>query len=130
MNMSFPGHAAVVLGTMTVVLTLSACASTPPAPNEALQGAESAISTAEQARVADFASAELTVAREKLALARTAVRNEDMTRAERLAVESRVHAELAHARAAELGAKAINDDMQRSIEILQQEMDRASGERQ
>ena len=117
-------------GVLILLLALTACATTPAPPTQALQGAESAIATAEQARVADYASAELTVAREKLAAARMAVRNEEMLQAERLAVESRVHAELAHARAEEIKAKAINDDMQQSIDTLQQEMNRAAGGRQ
>lgn len=111
-------------------LALGACASTPQPPTGALQAAESAIATAEQARVADYASAELTLAREKLTAARRAVRNEEMLQAEYLAEESRVHAELASARAEELKAKEVNDDMQKSIDTLKQEMQRVTGARQ
>lgn len=112
------------------VLVLAGCASTPEPPTQSLQAAESAISSAEQARVADFASAELTVAREKLSAARSAVREEEMLRARYLAEESRVHAELAQAQAQELRAKAVNDDMQRSIDTLNEEMKRSGGARQ
>lgn len=108
-------------------LAFGACASTPQPPTQALQAAESAIATAEQARVADYASAELTLAREKLTAARRAVRNDEMLQAEYLAEESRVHAELASARAEELKAKAINDEMQKSIDTLKQEMQRVTG---
>ena len=108
-------------------LALGACAAAPQPPSSALQAAESAISTAEQARVADYASAELTLAREKLAEARTAVQREDMLQAEYLAEESEVYAELASARAEEAKAKAINDDMQKSIDTLRQEMRRVTG---
>jgi hypothetical protein len=94
-----------------------------------LQAAESAIASAEQARVADYASAELREAREKLAAARTAVRNEEMVRALYLAEESRVHADLASAKAEEIKAKAVNDEMQKSIDTLRQEMQRVSGDR-
>jgi ribosome-associated translation inhibitor RaiA len=111
------------------LLVLAGCASPPQPPTQALQAAESAISNAEQARVADYASAELTTARQKLALANTAVRNNQMVQAEYLAVESRTHAELALARAEELKAKAVNDDMQKSIDTLKQEMQRATGAR-
>lgn len=110
-------------------LTLVACATPPPPPSQALQAAESAIANAEQSRVADYASAELTTAREKLVAARTATRNDEMVQAERLAVESRVHAELAYAQAEEVKAKAVNDEMQRSIDTLKKEMDRATGGR-
>ena len=112
------------------VLALAACATPPQPPTQALQAAESAISNAEQSRVADYASAELTLAREKLAAARFATRNDQMVQAEYLAVESRVHAELAYAQAEEIKAKAINDEMQKSIDTLKSEMQRASGGRQ
>jgi ribosome-associated translation inhibitor RaiA len=112
------------------LLVLAGCATPPQPPTQELQAAESAISNAEQARVADYASAELTTARQKLALANTAVRDNKMVEAEYLAVESRTHAELALARAEELKAKAVNDDMQKSIDTLKQEMQRATGARQ
>lgn len=111
-------------------LALAGCATPPVPPTEELQAAESAISNAEQARVADYASAELTTARQKLALANTAARNGDIVRAEYLAIESRTHAEVALARAEELKAKAVNDDMQKSIDTLKEEMKRATGARQ
>lgn len=112
------------------ILVLAGCATPPEPPTQELQAAESAISNAEQARVADYASAELTMARQKLALANTAVRNNKMVEAEYLAVESQTHAEVALARAEELKAKAVNDDMQKSIDTLKQEMQRATGARQ
>lgn len=111
-------------------LALTGCATPPEPPIEELQAAESAISNAEQARVADYASAELTMARQKLTQANAAARNEDMVRAEYLAIESRTHAEVALARAEELKAKAVNEDMQESIDILKEEMQRATGGRQ
>lgn len=120
---------AALVGVLVGALALGACASTPQPPSRALQAAESAIATAEQARVADYASAELTLAREKLAAARSAVRNEEMLQAEYLAEESRVHAELASARAEEIKAKAVNDEMQKSIDTLKQEMQRVTGAR-
>lgn len=111
------------------ILAISACASAPTPPNRALQAAESAITNAERERVADYASTELRLAREKLAAAQAAARNEDMVKAGYLAAEARVHADLATARAEELKAKAINDEMKRSIETLRQEMQRTSGGR-
>jgi ribosome-associated translation inhibitor RaiA len=112
------------------LLALAGCATPPVPPTQELQAAESAISNAEQARVADYASAELATARLKLASANTAARNNQMVQAEYLAIESRTHAELALARAEELRAKAVNDDMQKSIDTLKEEMQRATGERQ
>ena len=46
------------------LLLLTGCASTPQPPTQALQAAEMAITTAEQARVADYASPELGAARQ------------------------------------------------------------------
>ena len=115
------------IAALASALALGACATTPQPPSGALQAAESAITTAEQARVADYASAELTLAREKLFAARIAVQDEDMLQAEYLAEESQVYAELASARAEEAKAKAINDDMQKSIDTLKHEMQRVTG---
>ena len=50
-------------------LALTGCASTPEPPERALAAAEQAISTAEQARVADYASPELGEARRNLTAA-------------------------------------------------------------
>lgn len=109
------------------IFALSACATTPEPPTRALQAAESAIASAEQDRVATYASAELREAREKLSAARAEVREEDMVTARYLAEEALVHAELASAQAEEVKAKAVNDEMQKSIDTLKQEMQRNSG---
>ena len=119
----------IAAAAMAGLLALSACAAAPEPPTLALQAAEAAIVNAEQDRVADYASAELRQAREKLSAARTEVRNEEMVKARYLAEESRVHAELAAAQAEEIKAKAVNDDMQKSIDTLKQEMKRSSGAR-
>lgn len=126
----FRGSPFFIAVAATAALMLGACASTPQPPTQALQAAESAIANAEQSRVADYASAELTQARQKLAAARVATRNEQMLQAEYLAVESRVHAELAYAQAEEIKAKAVNDEMQKSIDTLRSEMTRSRGVRE
>lgn len=112
---------------MASAITLSACGSTPMAPTRSLQAAEQAITSAEQARVADHASLELSEARNKLAAARAAVQREEMLKAERLADEAFVSAQLATARASAAEAKAINDSMQQSTETLKEEMNRNTG---
>lgn len=109
------------------LIVLAACASAPKPPTEALQAAEIAIASAEQARVADYASLELSEAREKLAAARSAVQRNEMVVAERLADQSRVNAELASAKAEEVKAKTVNDEMQESTDTLKQEMKRNPG---
>lgn len=110
--------------------TLIGCASVPLPPAQELQAAELAITGAEQAGVADYASLELNQAREKLAGAQLAVQEEDMLLAQRLADEARVNAELASARTASLKAAEINDGMRQSIDALKQEMQRNTGSNQ
>lgn len=121
---------AKALATALAVLSLAACASMPAAPLQELQAAELAITNAEQAGVADYSAPQLNQARVKLASARTAVQQEQMLLAARLADESKVEADLASANTEMLKAKAVNDEMQDSIDTLKQEMQRNSGARQ
>ena len=110
------------------LLATAACATTPMSPpTEALQAAQSAIATAEQARAAEYAPAELSQARQDLASARTAVQQEHMITAERLAQQSRAGAELASARTEAAKAAAVNDEMQKGTEAMKQEMQRNPG---
>lgn len=108
-------------------LALSGCASPPIPPTQELQAAEAAITNAEQARVADYASPELGEARDKLIAARAAVQKEEMVKARRLALQARVDAELATAKADATKAKAVNDEMRKSTESMKQEMQRNTG---
>ena len=108
-------------------LLLAACASTPKPPDQALQAAEMAITTAEQARVADYASPELGEARQKLAAARNAAQEKKMVLAERLAEQARLDAELAVAKAGVGKAGAVNTEMEKSTDTIKQEMQRNPG---
>jgi hypothetical protein len=114
---------------LTGVLILGACASTPPAPTASLEAAQRAISTAERAEAGRYATEELSEARTKLASADTAVKEQRMNMAERFADESRVEAELASAKTADVKAKAVNDDMTRSNGTLIDELQRNSGDK-
>ncbi|MDP1931234.1 MAG: DUF4398 domain-containing protein [Gammaproteobacteria bacterium] len=114
----------------SLILVLAACASAPLPPTQELQAAELAISSAERERVADHAPQDLKQAHDKLSAARVAVQEEDMVLAMQLAHESRVSAELASAKAAEMKAKAVNDEMRQSITVLEQEIMRNTGARQ
>jgi outer membrane PBP1 activator LpoA protein len=118
-----------LLSGVLLALTITACATVPIPPSEALLSAELAISSAEQERATDFAPQYMKQAHDKLGAARVAVVDEDMDLALLLANESRVSAELASARASELKAKAVNDEMQQSIDALQQEIMRNTGSR-
>jgi hypothetical protein len=111
------------------LLLFGACASNPLPPTQQLQAAQLAITNAEQARVADFAAEDINRAREKLAAANSAVQAQDMVSAAYLADEARVSAELASARTEMLKAQAVNEEMQKSIDTLKQEMLRNTGTR-
>jgi hypothetical protein len=110
-------------------LALTGCASTPEPPERALAAAEQAISTAEQARVADYASPELGEARRNLTAARDAVQDEEMVIAERYAIQARADAELAMAKANAAKAREVNEELQASIDALRQEAQRNNGDR-
>lgn len=112
---------------VAALLALGACATPPQPPTQAIEAADAAIRDAERTRVPDYASPELAEARVKLAAAHDAVRDENMIVAQRLAEESRADAELASARTESAKAKTVNDDMQRSIDTLKQEMRRNTG---
>jgi hypothetical protein len=111
------------------MLILAACASTPPPPTASLQAAHDAISNAERAEAGRYAAAELGEARTKLASADTAVTEKRMTMADHFAQESRVEANLASARTADIKAKAVNEEMMRSNGTLIEEMQRNSGDK-
>src|SRR5688572_10094326 len=115
----------ITAGLVAIFLLAGACASTPPAPESALDAARVAILNAEKSDASQFASGDLGQAREKLALADTAVKAEDMVAADRLAQESRVQAELASARTAAAKAASVNDEMRRGAEALSEEMQRS-----
>jgi hypothetical protein len=107
---------------------LAACASTPPAPTAALDAAHLAISNAERADAGQYAAGELAEARDRLSSANTAVTGNQMIVAERLANESRTEAELASARTAEIKAKGVNAQLQRSNGTLNEELQRNAGD--
>jgi hypothetical protein len=120
-----------LIGTTFVgMLFLAGCASTPQPPTLDLQAAEQAIASAERARVADYASVELSEARDKLAAARNAVQEENMVKAQRLAQQARADAELASARAEVAKARVVNEQMQKGTDTLKQEMQRKTGDQQ
>ena len=120
---------APVIALLVGFLLLSACASTPP-PTMEISAAEQSMVDAEQARVAQHALPELQEARSKLVAARTAVKNEEMELARRLALEASAGIKLATAKAELVKAQAVNTDMNKNIDVLKEEMQRTSGEPQ
>lgn len=118
------------IGIMSCIYLLAACASTPPPPTQEISAAEQSMIDAEQARVAQYALPELQEARSKLAAARTAVQNEQMVHAKRLAVEASAGIKLASAKAELAKAEEVNADMEKNIHVLEEEMQRTKGEQQ
>ncbi|WP_111641830.1 DUF4398 domain-containing protein [Marinimicrobium alkaliphilum] len=113
---------------ITAIVLLSACSSAPVAPTSALNDAREAIAMAEQAGARQHAGAELDEAQQKLTQAEQFVSNEQMIEAGRLAREAMVVAELASARTESAKAVAINREMERSAEALEEEMRRTGGQ--
>jgi len=114
---------------VTAVLMLAACASTPPAPSPSLQAAQRAISQAEGAEAGRYAPADLSEARAKLASADTAASEQKMTLADRFAEESRVEAELASAKTAAVKTGAVNDELMHNNGALLDEIQRNPGDK-
>jgi len=110
-----------------VALLLAACASSPPTPDVAMSAARQAIAVADHAHIAGAALPALAEARSKLDAADTAVRNQQMIHAERLAQESRIDAELALAQSNADKDQAVNDDMLHSTDTLSEEIKRNAG---
>lgn len=129
MNETFAGgrapHPPVTAGLAGILMLIGACASTPLAPESALDAARVAIANADKTDAGRFANAELGEARQKLAMADDAVQQKDMVAAERFARESQVQAELASARTAAAKAASVNEEMERGADALTEEMQRA-----
>lgn len=106
------------------VLLLTACASAPKAPNAALTEARVAISTAEKAEASRYAGPVLTDARQKLAQADNAVTEEHMVQADQLAHQSRAAAELATALTETAKAEAVNVELRKGLNALNEELNR------
>lgn len=114
---------------IVILATLVGCASAPVAPEADLTAAREAIASAERSDARQYAGAELDEAKQKLMQAEEAVESEQMLDAEHLAQQSRVVAELAMARTAEAKASAINRQLMKDADALDEEMQRM-GEQQ
>lgn len=119
----------VPLAAFLGLVLLSACVSTPDAPDTSMADARGAIVDAEKNDARQYAGGELDVARGKLAMAERSIEQEDMVEAERLAREAEVMASLASAKTEAAKAVEINQQMERDAKALTEEMDRM-GEQQ
>lgn len=106
---------------------ISGCTSSLPPPTQQIAAAEEALSNAEQARVAEHSLPELQEARSKLSNARAAVQNNEMLLAKRMAEQASIDIKLASTKAELAKAEIVNTDMERGIDVLNQEMQRNTG---
>lgn len=111
-----------------ILLVAAGCASTPPIPTASLQAAQQSIANAERVEAGTHAAAELSEARAKISAAQSAVSEEEMLAAGRLADEARAEAELAVAKTSLAKANAVNADMERNNAALVDEMQRKTGD--
>lgn len=100
------------------------CASGPPAPNSEIAVADAALSNAISAGAPELAAVEMRGARDKLARAKLALAAEDHTLALRLAEQSLAEAQLAASKAESAKARKAASELQESIRVLREELDR------
>ncbi len=116
-----PAQAATALA---AALFLLGCASTAPVPTTELALSAAAINTAVTAGAPELAPAEMRSARDKLERAKAAVTAEDNTLARRLAEQSLAEAQLAAAKAQSSKARNAAAELQASIRVLREEINR------
>lgn len=105
---------------------IAGCASSPiTSQQQALVRAEAAIQEAEESGAYEHGGAELESARDKLAAARVAAEDNDESRAERLATEAALDAELAAAIASNQEMQSAVDELNATIATLRQELSRS-----
>jgi hypothetical protein len=99
-------------------LTLSGCATSTPPPVADLAIAGSTIDDAEHNGAVEFAPIQLQAARDKLAAAQQAVRDDDNKRAVSLAYEAKVEAKLAQVTAESGHAQKSAGAVQQTVDTL------------
>lgn len=104
---------------------LSACASTPP-PTADVALAGAAVNSASTAGGAELAPAEMRTARDKLDRAKLAMTAEKYDDALSLAQEAQVDAQLAEAKSRSAKSRKAADELQESIRVLREELNRKS----
>ncbi len=109
-----------------LALSLMACATRSPAPTQELALSRAAIDTAVRAGAAELATSELNIARQKQALADTAMSQEQYDRARLLANEVQVDALLAESKARSNRATKAADELREGGRVLRQEINRAA----
>lgn len=116
-------HRAVSLAGAAAMALLGACASTPP-PTDQIAVSTAALAHAASAGGAELAPMETSMARDKLARARTALANKDNALALALAQQAQVDAQLAESKAESIKARTSAEAMQEANRALREEMAR------
>ncbi len=109
---------------LSAALFLSACASKGPPPVDAMATARAAITQAEAAQAGQLAPVDLLAARDKLAKAEAAMRDEEFMQARRLASEAQADGLLAERKARAERARQTAVELDRSNAALRQEAGR------
>jgi hypothetical protein len=120
-----------VIGAAVAAALLTACASSPdrrsgvapPASNE-LAEARASITAAEQAGAAEYGSAELALAREKLTVAEQEAEDGNIIRAQQLAVEADLDADLAAAITRHRQTQLLAEEVDSGLRTLEEELRR------
>ena len=109
-----------------LALMLMACATKIPAPTQEIALSRAAIDAAARAGAAELAPAELTLARQKQAMADTAMTQEQYDRALMLSNEVQVDARLAEAKARSRRADRAASELREDGRVLRQEINRTA----
>lgn len=109
-----------------LALSMMACATRSPAPTQEIALSRAAIETAVRAGAAELAPSELNIARQKQAMADTALSQEQFDRARLLANEVQVDALLAESKARSNRANKAADELREGGRVLRQEINRAA----
>lgn len=107
--------------------TLGACATKGPPPTSEMATARAIISQAEASGAAQSAPVELLSARENIVKAEAAVRAENYEPARRMAVKAEADASVADRKARAKKAEMAVDEVNRSNDLLRQEIARKRG---
>ena len=108
-----------------ITLTLMACATKIAAPTQELALSRAAIEAAARAGAAELAPTELNIARQKQAMADTAMTQEQYSQALLLSNEVQVDARLAEAKARSTRADRAAGEIREDGRVLRQEINRA-----
>ena len=123
----------LLFGLLVISAVLLGCANNEPiataAYTQELARARASIAEAEQAGAEQFGSAELALAREKLRAAENAADEGEPERAQRLAVEADLDADLAAAITRNQETQALVTEVQSTLQTLEDELRRSGGAR-